>query len=309
MFFGQFEIIPVVAESKSFSKAAKLLHLSQPAISSKVQAMEDFYGVKLFHRTAQGVTLTEAGKIVAAYSARFLDLHQAMDEDLRQLLSLNPPLTIGASCTAGNYAMPCSIRSFKTRYPQANIKLDIANSTVTLEKLANGEIDVAVVEGEVNIPGITARLLDRKKLVLIAHHQEPARSRKEISLKELKLKPFVIREKGAAIHHVLHYALAEHGYSLDDLNIVAEMNSIHSVKAAVEGGMGVSIVPEIAVENELAAGLVKVIPIRELPELMVDIHLAYRSDEEPPPMARKFIHFVSRPGKSGFCWNNQTQAV
>lgn len=307
MFFGQYEIIPVIAETRSFSKAAKILHLSQPAISSKVQAMEDYYGVKLFHRSAQGVTLTEAGKVVTAYAKRFLDLHRSMDEDLHQLLSINPTLVIGASCTAGNYAMPCSIRAFKTSYPQANIKLDIANTSITLEKLTNREVDVAVVEGEVNAPGVISHFLDNRRLVLILPAQE--RQRRDITLKELKLKPFVIREKGAAIHQVLHSAFEKHGFALSDFNIVSEMNSIHSVKAAVEGGMGVSIVPEIAIYNELQAGTLRSIPIRELPDLTVGINLAYRDNEEPSPVAQKFIRFITNPNKSGLCWNDSRTSL
>lgn len=302
MFLGQFEIIPVIAATRSFSKAARILHLSQPAISSKVQALEDYYGTKLFHRTAQGVTLTEAGQIVAAYSSRFLDLHKAMDADLRQLLSLDPTLTIGASCTAGNYAMPNSISLFKMRYPQANIKLDIANSAVTIQKLTEKQIDLAVVEGEVNTPGVKSEHMDTLSLVLIVPVQEHHRTRREISLKELKLKPFVIREKGAAIHQVLHNALGQHGYDLNDFNIVSEMNSIHSVKAAVESGMGVSIVPAIAVQNEVSQGIFKIISIKELPDLTVDINLAYRLEEEPTPIAQKFIRFLTNPNQKGWSW-------
>lgn len=309
MFFNQFEIIPVIAETKSFSKTAKLLHLSQPAISSKVQAMEDYYKVKLFHRSAQGVTLTEAGKIVAAYADRFISLHQSMDDDLHQITQLSSSsLSIGASCTAGNFAMPCSIQSFKLKFPDARIKLDIANTNTTIKKLLNQELDVAVIEGEVNSSGVISHLLDKKELILIFPNTDAFRCRKEISLRELKSKPFIMREKGAAIPDVLKKILDQFGYDLYEFNIVSEMNSIHSVKAAVEGGMGVSIVPRVSVENELSTGLLNAIKIKEIDDLTVDINLVYRADEEPSLITQKFIRFLTHPEHSGFCWNDEQAA-
>lgn len=307
MFFGQFEIIPVIAKTKSFSKAAKILHLSQPAISNKVQAMEDYYKVKLFNRTAQGVTLTKAGQIVAAYADQFIGLHQSMDDDLRQVTSLaSSNLSVGASCTAGNFAMPCSIGAFKQSFPDARIKLDIANTSVTVKKLLDQEIDVAVVEGELNYPGIKTHLLDQKELVLVCSANDALGCRNEITLRELKNKPFIMREKGAAIPEVLKKAFNELGFDLYDFNIAAEMNSIHSVKAAVEGGLGISIVPRIAVINELTSGLLKEVSIKDFADrrLTIDIHLVYLADEGPSLAAQKFIQFLTKSNNPGFCWND-----
>ena len=266
--------------------------------------MEDFYKITLFHRSAQGVTLTEAGKIVAAYAERFINLHQSMDDDLRQLNQLSiSNLSIGASCTAGNFAMPCTIQSFKHKFPDAHIKLDIANTNTTLKKLINNEIDVAVVEGDINFPGVTKLVLAKKDLVLVLPNTNAFKCRKEISLRELKDKPFVMREKGAAIPEILKNTFAKLGYNLYEFNIVAEMNSIHSVKAAIEGGMGVSVVPRVAVQNELAAGSIKEIKIREIDDLSIDINLVYHADKEPSNIAKHFIKFLSR--KDGICWNGE----
>lgn len=306
MFFNQLEIIPVIAETKSFSKAARLLHLSQPAISSKVQAMEDYYKVRFFNRTAQGVTLTEAGKVVLAYADRLINLHQAMDNDLRQINDLYcSSLSIGASCTAGNFAMPGSIQAFKAKYPTARIKLDIDNTNATIKKLLNKEIDVAVVEGQINFPGVVSRHLDRRELVLIFPNTDAFKCRQEIRLRELKEKPFVMREKGAAIPTILQSVFKELGYDLYEFNIISEMNSIHSVKAAVEGGMGVSIVPRVAVVNELHKGTLKEVKIKEIDDLFIDINLVYRADEEPSHITRRFIRFITGANNCGLCWNGE----
>jgi len=304
LFLNYLEIIPVVAETKSFSKASKLLHLSQPAISNKVQAMEAYYGVKLFNRTSHGVTLTEAGKIVCGYAVRFLALANAMEKDLDKLLNIDHSyLTIGASCTAGNYAMPCSIRAFKEKYPEVSVKLDIGNTQNILDKLKNKEIDIAVVEGKVANSDYITKYINTSNLVFIASNNR--RKHKDIlSLKELKTRPFVLREKGAAIRVVFEKALTKHGYKIEDFNIVSEMTSIHSVKAAVEEELGISIVPAISIENELYAGNLKIIKIKELDSnLELDIYLVYLKHEEPSLIAQKFIKFITHPEKTQFCWD------
>lgn len=305
MYFNQFEIIPIVAETKSFSKAAKLLHLSQPAISSKIKDIEDYYGVKLFHRTAQGVTLTEAGKIVNAYAVRFTNLHRAMDEELKQLLNLdNPTLTIGSSCTVGNYAMPSCIKLFKTRYPDVSVKLDISNSQGILDKLHRKEIDVAVIEGNIENPDLTVHHITSTKLVFIASFESKIVKKKEISISELRSKPFVIREEGAAVRQILEKTFYEHGYSLDQFNIVTEMTSIHSVKAAVQDDIGISLVPEITIQRELANNLLKIVKVKEL-DLYMNINMVYLKTEEPSPFTQKFINLILHPQKKIFCWENK----
>lgn len=306
MYFNQFEIIPIVAETKSFSKAAKLLHLSQPAISSKIKDIEDYYGVKLFHRTAQGVTLTEAGKIVNAYAVRFTNLHRAMDEELKQLLNLNnPTLTIGSSCTVGNYAMPSCIKLFKTRYPSISVKLDISNSQSILNKLHRKEIDVAVIEGNIENPNdLAVHHITSTKLVFIASYESKIIKKKEISTAELRLKPFVIREEGSAIRQILEKTFYECGYSLEQFNIVTEMTSIHSVKAAVQDDIGISLVPEITIKRELNNNLLKIVKVKEL-DLYMNINLVYLKTEESSPITQNFINLMLHPQKNFFCWENK----
>ncbi|MBO8159221.1 LysR family transcriptional regulator [Thermosyntropha sp.] len=305
MYFNHFEIIPIVAETKSFSKAAKLLHLSQPAISSKIKDIEDYYGLKLFHRTAQGVTLTEAGKIVNAYAVRFVNLHRAMDEELKQLLNLNSPsLTIGSSCTVGNYAMPSYIKLLKSRYPDISIKLDISNTRGILDKLAKKEIDVAVIEGNIDNPNFAIHHITNIKLAFIASYDSKTVKKKEISIAELRSKPLVIREDGAAVRQIFENVLKEYGYKLDQFNIVTEMTSIHSVKAAVQDDIGISLVPEITIQREISNKLLKTIKVKDL-DLKMDINLVHLKTENLSPQAQKFIDLMLNSQKSVFCWENK----
>lgn len=302
MFYPQLDIIPVIVQAKSFSKAAKILNLSQPAISGKVQAIEDHYGIKIFQRTTHGVTLTEAGKVVNAYALKLTEMYQAMDFELDQLLNTaKPKIIIGSSCTSGNYAMPCIIHAFKNKYPQVDVKLDIANTERCLAKLQNKELDLAVVDGKVNNPNFIVSYLTSLELVFVtSSHNHRYRRRKEYTLKELLNIPFVMREKGAAMRTILENFLNENGFDIGNCNVASEMNSIQSVKSAVNQGFGVSLVPRIAVQDELHSGIFQPILVSDM-DLTVDVHLAYRADEELSPAVRNFINFVIHKGIS--CWS------
>lgn len=294
---NQFKVFLVVAQTKSLSKAAKLLHLSQPAVSSKIQSMEDLLGVKLFTRTAHGVTLTEAGKIAVDYSTRFMDLEQSMTADINQLLNSNPQLVIGSSCTSGNYALPGCISNFKETNPQANIKLDISNSMETINKLNRGEIDLAIVDGNVETSH-AVHILDSIELVFVAASSDKYK-KSRLSLKELKKKPFIVREKGAAVRTIMERLAADNGCSLNDFNVITEMNSLHSIKAAVLNGTGVTLLPIIAVKKDIQAGNLRIIQVDDL-SLKIDVHLVYPVNVESTPIAQKFVQYITR--KSGFCW-------
>ena len=295
----QFKIFSIVAQTKSFSKAARLLHLSQPAVSSKIQAMEEDLGVKLFTRTSQGVKLTEAGKIAFEYATRFLAMEQSMNSDINRFMSSSHQLTIGSSCTSGNYALPGSISNFKQKFPQANVKLDISNSWETIGKLHKGEIDVAIVDGDVetNHP---VRVLDKIDLVFVAANTDKFK-RTKLTLKELKTKPFIVREKGAAVRTEMEKLCVANGCTLQDFNVVAEMNSLHSIKAAVLSGTGITLLPLISVRKEIAEGALRILQIEGV-DLQIDVNLVYPIDEESSPLVQNFVTFLTNSKQRGFCW-------
>lgn len=300
MFYPQLDIVPVIAKAKSFSKAAHLLNLSQPAISGKVQAIENHYSTKIFQRTTHGVTLTEEGKIVCSYAQKITDMYQAMDEALNKLTNIDKlHITIGSSCTSGNYAMPCTIRAFKNEYPHVDIKLDITNTEQSLTKLANKQIDIAVVDGKVNNPNFKVFYLDSLELVFVTSKYSRIK-KSEVTFNELLNMPFVIREKGAAMRTVIENLLSDKGCQVCDCNIVSEMNSIQSLKSAVEGGLGVSLVPLIAVQNELNSKNLREIKVTGM-DLKVDVNLVSRTEDEPTKIVQKFTRFLTN--KNGFCWS------
>ena len=153
----QLKIFCMVTHLQSFSKAAKMLHMSQPAVSTHIKNLEEYYRGQLFERTPHGVTLTKAGETFYTYAKRILDLQDEMEQQLEVvLLRENNQIVVGASTTIGNVSLPCSIYLFKEQHPEVTIRLDIANSEEVVRKLYADEVDIGVLEGDVVRPELAA---------------------------------------------------------------------------------------------------------------------------------------------------------
>ena len=122
---NELKIFCLVAEQQNFSKAAKALHMSQPAVSTHIKNLEGFYNGQLFERTSHGVVLTKVGEIFYAYAKRIQELQDEMEQEMACLLSAEcKQVIVGASTTIGNVSLPCTIYMFKEEYPEVNISGD-----------------------------------------------------------------------------------------------------------------------------------------------------------------------------------------
>lgn len=303
MNLSQFELLCEVARVKSFSKAAKLLHLSQPAVSAQINSIEDFYGTQLFERSSSGVTLTEAGKIVYSYAKEILKLHEALEKEVDALLRTeNQKLVIGASSNVGNYALPCTIWTFKEKYPSAEIQQVVNNTDTILNMLKNDQIDIAILEEPMShfTDDFVTRTVSNDELLVIAPPREPWINRTTITLHELKKAPLIMREKGSGIRRIFEEALASWGLKLDEFNVKAEMSSINAIKSTVEAGLGLSISSRIACRTAIRAGLIHPLTI-EGESIKINYQLVFKTKKPFNITGKRFIRFLAGPGDPLFC--------
>ena len=147
----QLKILRVIAKEKSFTKAAKNLYISQPAISKQIRTLEKNLDVILLEREKNKISLTENGKILLQYSERILAL---CEESCRALVDLKSGgrgnLTIGASETIGKYLIPQIITLFTQNYPQINLKVIVNSTSLLTNSVLRKKIDLAIVEGRIS---------------------------------------------------------------------------------------------------------------------------------------------------------------
>jgi DNA-binding transcriptional LysR family regulator len=254
-----------VADTKSFSKASELIHLTQPAVSLQVQAMEELYETRLFDRSGNTINLTPAGEILYRRAKEILALYAEAQKNISEITgAIKGSLSIGASTTIGNYLLPMIISAFKKKVPRVNISLLVSNTKIITEKLNAGEIDIALVEGDVSKQRFAVDTLISDELVLIMSPAHPWAERRNIPATDLIKEPFILREEGSGTRQIILRHLEDHGIKLDNLKITLVLGSTEAIKSAVEEGIGVSIVSVWAARSAIKYGVLKAMTFKDI---------------------------------------------
>ncbi len=283
-----------VAETKSFSKASEIIHLTQPAVSLQIQALEELYETKLFDRTSSAVTLTPAGEVLYKYAKHILALYASAEKEIGELTGLvKGSIALGASTTIGNYLLPKVIADFRKARPKIKIHLQVGNSKRIVELINSGNIDLGLVEGEVSRQKIYREKLIEDELCLIVPPQHPWAKRRDVSILELTNEPFIFREEGSGTRQVIEKYLAKNGLTPQNMKITMILGSTESIKHAVENGMGVSIVSRWAALKEAKFGTLKLLSFRE-EKMMREFTLITPKNEVLSHAAEEFLEYIKK---------------
>jgi DNA-binding transcriptional LysR family regulator len=292
----------VTVMANSISKAAKQLHLSQPALSMQLQALEKELDSELLIRSTKGVQLTEAGEVLYDYAKTILSLKENIQRDIKNIHK-NQQLLLGACTTVGDYALPCSLFLFKDKNPDISVHVEISNTPGVITKLINHTVRIGIIQGKP--PGDEMEYMEimRDKLLLVVQPQFwerlSAGESNSITLEELKELPLIMREEGSGTRCYIEETLSEHGTSLDEFNIAVELNTPEAIKSSVTAGQGLSFVPEYTVKKELRIGHLKAIEVQDV-DFTSHYYVAYLKDTKLRPHEKEFLDFLNSH-KRGFC--------
>lgn len=258
----QLEAFLWVAELQSFTKAARQLYMSQPAVSFQIKALEEDLQVELFQRGDKKVLLTEAGKLMYPQAKKMIRYYHKIKASIDDLKGLKTGhLVIGASTIPGEYIMPLLIGEFKKRYPGIQITLKVAGSGQVSRWVQDREIDLGIIGVPVAYEGIDCLPWLEDRLILIVHSSHHWADISAIKISDLKTEPMILREQGSGTRRTLEQKLKEHNILLEKIPCGMELGSTRAVITAVEAGLGVSIVSYCAVREALELGKVKEIKV------------------------------------------------
>ena len=261
----QLEVFLWVAELKGFTKAAKRLYMSQPAVSFQIQSLEELLGVKLFWRNEKNVILTEAGKLLFEQAKQIVAHSHKIKSVVNDLKELKTgSFTIGASTIPGEYVLPRLIGNFHRRFPGIQINVRIAGSAQVEAWLLNREIDLGLCGALISGKEIECLPFLTDRLVLIAPPDHRWKSGEEVKINDLIKEEFILRESGSGTRKTFKASLARSGISKEQLSVVMEMGSTRAIIGAVEAGLGISVVSFLAAREPLLLGLIKEITVHNL---------------------------------------------
>jgi DNA-binding transcriptional LysR family regulator len=249
------QVFHTVAKLLSFTKAAETLHMTQPAVTFQVRQLEEHFNTRLFDRTHNRISLTEAGKRVFEYSDRIFELYSEMESAVREMTGdVSGILMIGASTTIAEYMLPALLGDFKKKYPDVNVQLKVSNSDGIVHMVENNAIDLGVVESPVMNKNLVVEMCRMDQLVAAVCPQHPLAEKDSVTINELLEYPYICREEGSGTREVIGDYMTAQGVNAGQVNLTMELGSPESIKGAVEAGMGVSIISYATVQKELKLG-------------------------------------------------------
>lgn len=286
------KVFCTVAETKSFSKTSEIVHLTQPAVSLQIQALEEYYETKLFDRTSNSITLSPAGEVLYKYAKYILALYAAAEKEIGKITGhTKGSVTIGASTTIGNHILPSVILSFKKAYPKIKINVYIENTKKIMDLLNTGTIEIGLVEGEMSKYKVTLDPIIQDELFVIVSPQHPWAKRKTISIAELSKEPFIFREEGSGTRQITEKYFSSHGIKMRDIHLNITLGSTEAIKEAVESGIGVSIVSKWVARKEVKYGNLIMLGVKE-GRMVRNFHLVMNKNAILSHAVTEFISFM-----------------
>ena len=284
-------VFRAVAHHLSFSRAAEELLLTQPAVTQQIEALEEQFGIPLFHRGGGRISLTPGGAALLPFAQQMKELSDVAVAAVASAYGQQAgELSLGASQTIAHYLLPTFIAAFLQTKPQLRITARSGNTDEMLGALVSGEIQLALLEGPEQRTDVHIEpfMEDHMVLVVPSGHEWAGR---RISSDELRAQPLLTREFGSGSRRIVEQALASAGLKTKDLFLRMQLDSTEGLLNAVEAGLGVTFVSRWAVRNQLALGTLKLARVDGL-KLSRSFSLAYPAGPEPTGSVGAFRTFL-----------------
>ena len=285
------QVFHAVAKQMSFTKAAEVLFMTQPAVTFQIKQLEEHFNTRLFERGHGKISLTPAGEVVLEYAERILSLSAELDTRLREMTGrLSGPLLIGASTTIAEFLLPRVLGQFKSAHPEVQAKLTVANSEAIVSRVAEHTLDIGVIEATSHNAALIADVCCEDELQVIVAPDHPLAKLKSVTPKQLKEYPFIIRETGSGTRQYTDLYFRNAGMTTSELKVVMELGSSESVKGVVSTGLGYSILSRVTMAKELKLGELVAVPLQ--PRLQRSLSMIYPKERFRSRLINTFIDFA-----------------
>ncbi len=287
------QVFHAVAKQLSFTKAADLLFMTQPAVTFQIKQLEEHFNTRLFDRGHGKISLTPAGEVVMQYAERILALSSELDVRLSDMTgTIGGSLIVGGSTTIAEFMLPGILGEFKAAYPAVRARLVVGNSESIQTRVAEHTIDIGFIES----PGHNANLecgeCCEDELVVICHPRFPLARQREVTPDQLLKHPYISREPGSGSREFIDDYLTDAGIKPEAMNVVMELGSPIAVVGVVQSGLGYAIASRVSVATAQRLGDLVTIPLN--PRLRRTLSMIYPKEKFRSRLVTAFVDFAAK---------------
>ena len=289
MEIDQVETFLAVVTYGGFHRAAEALHVSQPAISARIRALEDSLGAKLFTRAHASLTLSAAGKALRPHAEQLLRNVALARQAVHELQpSARGALNIAAALSICTYFLPDVMKEYQLANPKVMVSLRSGTSVQVLKMVLDGEADIGVARS-VHHPEVETMTLRDDPLILVGHPAHPASRERRVPLEEVEEWPLIFYDRGSS-----DWTLTQGMFRRAGLlpNVVLEVETIEAAKRMVERKLGLSFLPQIAVAQELRQGKLAAIDITNAEPLQRNLDVIHPRHRPLTSDAQAFLQLL-----------------
>lgn len=286
-----------VYEMGNYTRAAEKLSLTQPAVSQHIKQLEREMNAVIFDRTGTKIRPTPEGKLIIQYAERVVSLYEALQRALVDRKYSIDRLRVGITHTSESNVVTEVLAKYTEQ--NNNMKITIQTDTISnlYDMLKTYKIDIAIVEGGVADPSINSIMLDTDCLVLAASNDHPLSKKSIVTIDELKKERMILRLPNSGTRNLFAAHLESRNMSVDDFNVVLEVDNIATIKDLIRRNYGVSILARSACMDELKKGKIAVLPIENL-SMSREVNILYHHTFKHVEILQDIVRIYNETAKS-----------
>lgn len=277
-----------LAELKSYTLTAEKCHLSQPAVTQHIKALENQYGITIFKRKGRNLTLTYEGEVLVNNAKRLLAIDRNIEKEISNKHGELNKLDIGITLTASGYFIPEILAVFKTKYPGLRFNFHTDLSSKLLERMRLNELDFIIVDGTPQTNEFNVELLIHDQLIIIGPKSHPLSLKKDVTITDLKKEKFILRHETANTRLAFENYLLNHLDSISDFDIILEIDNTALIKQLIIQGHGLSVMSRAICEVNLKVGTLVEIKLQDF-ELARGIYLVHPKELQKSPIIKSIL--------------------
>ncbi|CEN93543.1 LysR family transcriptional regulator [Paraclostridium sordellii] len=279
-----------LCETKSYTKTAKRLCITQPAVSQHIKYIESKYNIKLFDYIGKNLTLTKLGQDFLNNILKLKTMSLSIENNLKNSKCISKSLSFGATRSIGEFVMPNIIKNYLKDCPNANLSMVVDNTKTLLDMLKKGVLEFCFIEGHFNKADYETHLFSYEDFIFIASPKNHLAKKSNLSIEDLFRENLILREQGSGSRDIFELWLYEQNYSNKNFNSLLQVGNINLIKDLVKNNFGISIIYKVAVMDELEKNELIMLDINSM-KLSHEFNFIYLKDSI---FASEYVDFFNK---------------